>query len=516
MHLHSTNFKYISHMKKIALIAVVVMMWPTLYGQQIITTNGGVPVGDNQNSKTVGEYGPVLLEDIHLIEKLAAFDRERIPERVVHARGAGAFGYFESTKDMSAFTKATLFTGNHKRTDLAVRFSTVIHGKGSPETARDPRGFAVKFYTDKGNYDIVGNNLPIFFIRDAVKFPDMVHSLKPSPVTNKQDPNRFFDFFANVPEATHMITRLYTDLGIPKGYQYMNGSSVHGFKWFNQKGEVVYVKYSWVSKQGEKNLDLEQAAKQQSMDWQHATVSLRNAINTKKYPQWDLYVQMIKPEDIHGFDFWPLDATKDWPADKIEKVKIGTMTLNRNPVNYFQEVESIAMSPGNLIPGVEPSEDKLLQGRLFSYFDTQRHRLGPNNQQIAVNQPKNKVVNYNSDSYSSAANSKFPDADINYQPSSKVSLKEDSSYKPSETPVSTTKIVHKKISKTNDFAQPGNFYRSLTEQEKTNLIRNLIGDLKQVTNKKIQKIMITYFYRSDRDYGMRVAKALGFTQKDFM
>lgn len=503
-------------MKKIILIAIVIGMWPTLYGQQIMTTNGGVPIGDNQNSNTVGEYGPVLLEDIHLIEKLAAFDRERIPERVVHARGAGAFGYFESTKDMSSYTKAVLFKGNNKRTDLAVRFSTVIHGKGSPETARDPRGFAVKFYTQEGNYDIVGNNLPVFFIRDAMKFPDMVHSLKPSPVTNKQDPNRFFDFFSNVPEATHMITRLYTDLGIPKGYQYMNGSSVHGFKWVNEKGEVTYVKYSWVSKQGEHNLDLEQAAKQQSMDWQHATVSLRMDIANKKYPQWDLYVQMIKPKDINSFDFWPLDATKDWPADKIEKVKIGTMTLNRNPVNYFQEVESIAMSPGNLIPGIEPSEDKLLQGRLFSYFDTQRHRLGPNNQQIKVNQPKNEVVNYNSDSYSSASNSKFPNADINYQPSTKVALKENSSYKLSETKLNNVKITQKKISKTNDFAQPGSFYRSLSEKDKTNLIRNLKGDLGQVKDIHIQKKMITYFYRSDRDFGMRIAKALGFSQKDFM
>ncbi len=504
-------------MKKILRIAVVIVFCSTImYGQEIITTNGGVPIGDNQNSKTVGEYGPVLLEDIHLIEKLAAFDRERIPERVVHARGAGAFGVFESTTDMSPYTKAGLFKGNNFKTDVVVRFSTVIHGKGSPETARDPRGFAVKFYTDNGNYDIVGNNLPIFFIRDAIKFPDMVHSLKPSPITNKQDPNRFFDFFSNIPEATHMLTRLYSDLGIPKGYQFMNGSSVHGFKWVNQKGEVVYVKYSWVSKQGEHNLDLDQAAKQQSMDWQHATVSLRNDIDAKKYPQWDLYVQMIKPENLHSFDFFPLDATKDWPADKIEKIKIGTMILNRNPINYFQEVESVAMSPGNLVPGIEPSEDKLLQGRLFSYFDTQRHRLGPNNQQIKVNQPKAKVINYNSDSYSSASNSKFPDADINYQPSTKVSLAENKKYKPSQTHFKDIAITQKKISKTNDFAQAGEFYRTLSEKDKTNLIRNLRGDLGQVNSKAIQKKMITYFYRSDKDFGMRIAKALGFSQKDFI
>jgi len=481
----------------------------------VITTNNGAPVGDNQNSKTVGEYGPVLLEDIHLVEKLAAFDRERIPERVVHARGAGASGYFEASKDMSEYTQAILFSSPGKKTDLAVRFSTVIHGKGSPETARDPRGFAVKFYTEQGNYDIVGNNLPVFFIRDAIKFPDMVHSLKPSPETNKQDPNRFFDFFTHVPEATHMITRVYTDLGIPKGYQYMNGSSVHGFKWINKAGKVTYVKYSWVSQQGEHNLTTEEAAKQQSMDWQHATVSLRKDIDDKKYPKWDLYVQMIAPEDLHSFDFWPLDATKDWPADKIEKIKIGTMTLNQNPVNYFEQVESIAFSPGALIPGVEPSEDKLLQGRLFSYFDTQRHRLGPNFQQLKINQPLETPKNYNSDSWSSYGNKRFENPDVNYQPSNKVSLAEDTQYKQSETTLANVTITQKKIAKSNDFAQAGDFYRSLSKKDQDNLIKNLAGDLGQVKDKNIQKTMITYFYRADRDYGMRVAEALGFSAKDF-
>ena len=483
---------------------------------ETITTNGGVPVGDNQNSKTVGEYGPVLLEDIYLVEKLAAFDRERIPERVVHPRGAGASGYFEATKDMSAYTKAVPFSNVGKKTELAARFSTVIHGKGSPETARDPRGFAVKFYTEQGNYDIVGNNLPIFFIRDAIKFPDMVHSLKPSPETNKQDPNRFFDFFSHVPEATHMLTRLYTDLGIPKGYQFMNGSSVHGYKWINSEGKVTYVKYAWVSKQGEKNLTIEEAATQQGKDWQHATVSLRKDINDKNFPQWDLYVQLIKPEDLHSFDFWPLDATKDWPEDKIEKIKIGTMTLNQNPINYFEQVESIAFSPGALIPGVEPSEDKLLQGRLFSYFDTQRHRLGPNFLQLEINKPLEDPKNYNSDSWNSAGNKRFENPDVNYQPSSKATLKEDPQYKQSETTLKNVTITQKKITKTNDFAQAGDFYRSLSKQEQDNLIKNLKGDLGQVTDKNIQMKMIGYFYQADSDFGMRIAKELGFSQKDFM
>lgn len=501
-------------MNKLFLPVIVLCLYFTSYGQQM-TTNNGAPVGDNQNSKTVGANGPVLLEDIHLIEKLAAFDRERIPERVVHARGAGAFGYFEASADMSKHTLATLFQKPGKKINVAVRFSTVIHGKGSPETARDPRGFAVKFYTEQGNYDLVGNNLPVFFIRDAIKFPDMVHSLKPSPVTNKQDPNRFFDFFSNIPEATHMLTRVYSDYGTPLGYQYMNGSSVHGFKWVNSKGKVTYVKYSWVSKQGEKNLTAQQVTTQQSKDWQHATVSLFNAIKNKQYPQWDLYVQMIAPEDLDKFDFWPLDATKDWPADKIKKIKIGTMTLNRNPVNYFQEVESIAFAPGSLIPGIEPSEDKLLQGRLFSYFDTQRHRLGPNYQQLKVNRPKEKVVNYNADSYASTRNKKFENPDVNYQPSHFASAKDSKRYKYSRKKLANVYITQEKISKTNDFKQAGEFYRSLSKAGQSNLIKNLLTDLSQVKSVKVKKIMVTYFYRADSSFGMALAKSLGFSRKDF-
>ena len=504
-------------MKQRILVALLLAIGLVGYAQnKTMTTNNGAPVGDNQNSKTVGEYGPVLLEDIHLIEKLATFDRERIPERVVHARGAGAIGHFEATKDMSEYTRAVLFSEVGKKTDLTVRFSTVIHGKGSPETARDPRGFAVKFYTEEGNYDIVGNNLPVFFIRDAIKFPDMVHSLKPSPVTNKQDPNRYFDFFSNIPEATHMITRLWTDLGTPKGYQFMNGSSVHGFKWINAEGKVTYVKYTWVSKQGEINMDAAEVTKQQSMDWQHATVSLRKDIADGKFPQWDLYVQMIKPEDIHSFDFWPLDATKDWPEKLIPKQKIGTMTLNQNPVNYFEQVESVAFSPGALIPGVEPSEDILLQGRLFSYFDTQRHRLGPNFQQLEINKPNTPPINYNSDASASFGNKRFVNPDVNYQPSNKTEVSENTEFKQSETKLNNVTITQKKISKTNDFAQAGDFYRSLTKGEQDNLIKNLSGDLGQVTDKDIQKTMIAYFYRADRDYGMQVAKALGYSDKDFM
>lgn len=481
--------------------------------QQTLTTNTGSPVGDNQNSKTVGQNGQVLLEDIHLIEKLASFDRERIPERVVHARGAGAHGEFVAADDMSAFTKAALFANKGKTTPVFVRFSTVVHGVGSPETLRDPRGFATKFYTEQGNYDLVGNNLPVFFIRDAIKFPDMVHAFKPSPIYNKQDPNRVFDFFSNVPEGTHMLTRVYSDYGIPANYREMNGSGVHAFKWVNAKNEVVYVKYTWKSLQGERNLSAEEAAKVQSTDFQHATVDLYDNIKKGNFPSWELYVQMLRPADFEKLDFNPLDPTKIW-SETIAPLKlVGKMTLNRVPDNFFEETEQSAFSPATLVPGIEPSEDKLLQGRLFSYFDTQRYRLGANFQQISVNAPKVPVRSNNQDG---AFSNRHKNSDINYEPNnSTTNYKEDSQHKYSTSTFATqTSTVQQKISKPNDFKQAGEFYRSLSEKDKTNLIKNLSGDLAVIQNKDIVRKMVGYFYLSDADYGKRLAAALNLTREE--
>lgn len=503
-------------MKKLITMALLLAAALTNYAQTMqMKTNTGAPVGDNQNSQTVGPNGPVLLQDIHLVEKLAAFDRERIPERVVHARGAGAFGEFVCEADFSAFTKAKLFSAKGKTTPVAVRFSTVIHGTGSPETLRDPRGFATKFYTEEGNYDIVGNNLSVFFIRDAMKFPDMVHALKPSPVTNKQDPNRVFDFFSHIPEATQMFTYLYSDKGIPASYRNMDGSSVHAFKWVNSKGEVTYVKYAWKTLQGEKNLTAKEAEAIQGKDFQHATNDLYNAIQKGDAPKWDLYVQMIKAADLNNFDFYPLDATKDWPTDKIPMVKVGTMTLHKNADNYFEDVEQLAFAPGSLVPGIEASEDKLLQGRLFSYFDTQRYRLGTNFQRIPVNAPQqSKTLNYNQDG--NFAN-KNVQSDVNYQPSvNSNTIQDNTDYKVAPTAYTNAFIAQQKIEKTNDFAQAGALFRSYSKQMQANLIANLAADLGQVKNKEVQKKMITHFYLADRDYGMQLAKALGFTKEDFM
>lgn len=481
---------------------------------QTLTTNTGTPVGDNQNSKTIGNNGQVLLEDIHLIEKLAAFDRERIPERVVHARGAGAFGEFVASADFSDVTMADFLSQAGKKTPLLVRFSTVTHQQGSPETYRDPRGFAVKFYTQEGNYDLVGNNLPVFFIRDAIKFPDMVHAFKPSPIMNNaSDPNRVFDFFSNLPESTHMLTWLFSDYGIPANYRQMEGNGVHAYKWVNENGEVTYVKYKWVPQQEIKNLTQEEANKIQSTAIEHATVDLYTEIAKGNFPKWDLYVQMLKAEDFDKLDFNPVDVTKIWPEAVAKSVKVGTMTLNENATNYFQQVEQAAFSPGTLVPGIEPSEDKLLQGRLFSYFDTQRHRIGGNFQQVDVNRSINNVKTYNQDGYMSM---RKQEGDINYQPSTNQPEVVDNAkfkYSKSVFPAGTT-TVQAKIDKENNFAQAGELYRSFSKKDQDNLIKNLGGALNAVQNKVIVKKMIAHFYQADKTYGERLLKATNLKVSD--
>lgn len=468
----------------------------------VITRDNGAPIGDNQNSTTAGSQGPVLLQDVNLIQKLQRFARERIPERVVHARGTGAYGEFVSDGNFSKLTRSAPFSQADKTTPVFVRFSTVIHSKGSPETLRDPRGFATKFYTDEGNWDLVGNNLPVFFIRDAIKFPDMVHSLKPSPVTNIQDPNRFFDFFSYEPGSTHMLTWVYTNLGTPASYRKMDGWGVHAYKWVNDKNEVNYVKFQWKSQQGVKGLNSNEVKKIQSETFNHLTDDLYSEINNKNYPKWDLYVKVIKPENLNNFDYNPLDATKMWL--NVPEMKVGTMTLNRVPDNFFQETEQAAFAPSNLIPGIEPSEDRLLQGRIFSYADTQLYRLGANLSQLPINQTKITVRNYNQDGQ---ANSGHTQSDVNYQPSRQVNLTDSPQHKSVNTSVSGM-VQQLAIKKQDNFSQAGVLYRSLSAQDKKDLIANLAGDLGQVTNPKVKYTMLSYFYLADNDFGQRLTKAV--------
>ncbi len=488
-------------MKQPTLIAIAVMASFSL-SAQTLTKDNGAAVGDNQNSLTAGANGSVLLQDVHLIQKLQRFARERIPERVVHARGTGAHGEFVLTKAIPELTQASLFAEAGKKTPVFVRFSTVIHGNHSPETLRDPRGFATKFYTDQGNWDLVGNNLPVFFIRDAIKFPDMVHSLKPSPVDNLQDPNRVFDFMSNDPASTHMLTQVYSDLGTPASYREMNGFGVHAYKFINAKGEVRYVKFNWHSQQGVRSLDLDQVSKVQAMDFNHLTRDLYQAINAGNYPKWDLHIQILTPEQLDDFSFNPLDATKIWPG--VPETKVGTMTLNRMPTNFFQETEQAAFAPANLVPGIEPSEDRLLQGRIFSYSDTQLYRLGANHQQLPINRPLVEVVSNNQDG---AMNYGNRTSNVNYEPSRlepKASLP---AARAANTALSGT-VQQQMIAKTDNFSQAGAFYRGLSQQAQQNLVRNLAADLSAVRDSNTKHIMLSHFYKADADYGKALTKAV--------
>ena len=489
----------------------VVAVASAVPAQRPMTRDNGAPVGDNQNSVTAGPRGGVMLGDVHLIEKLARFDRERIPERVVHARGVAAYGDFVSAGDFSKHTKASLFGEAGKRTPVFARFSTVIHSKGSPETLRDPRGFAVKFYTDEGNWDLVGNNLPVFFIRDAIKFPDMVHSLKPSPITNRQDPNRFFDFFSHVPESTHMLLWLYSDRGTPRTLRHMDGFGVHAFKWVDAQGRVTYVKFNWRSKQGVESLTVSEASELQARDFSPHTRDLYQAIAGGDFPQWDLHVQMLRPQQLDEFDYDPLDATKMWLD--VPEMLVGTMTLNRTPDNFFQETEQSAFGPAITVPGIEPSEDRLLQGRLFAYPDTQRYRIGINYLSLPVNRPRLAVINGAQDG---AMNSDHTSSDTNYQPSvSEDSWKETPSHGASVSALAGA-TQQRAIEKSQPFHQAGVFYRGLTESARANLVANLAGDLGQIRNERVQLKMLSHFARADIELGARLAKVLGVDVREHM
>ncbi len=492
-------------------MGITMMTGSALAGEPVLTRSTGAPVGNNQNSLTAGPQGSTLLQDHHLIEKLAHFDRERIPERVVHARGAGAFGIFKATADLTDMTRAAPFQASGKETPVFVRFSSVVHSKHSPETLRDPRGFAVKFYTEQGNWDLVGNNFPTFFIRDAIKFPDMVHAFKPNPKTNIQEASRAFDFFSHIPEATRTLTLLYSPLGIPTSYREMDGSGVHAFKFTNADCRQTYVKFTWKSRQGNKGLSPEQASAIQTKDFNHLTQDLYNNIDKGNYPVWDLLIQTMTAGQLDDFDFNPLDATKIWPEDLIASRKVGELTLKKVPDNFFQSTELSAFAPSNLIPGIEPSEDRMLQGRLFSYADTQRYRLGINHMSLPVNAPRVPVNSHNQDGagYSAAEAST-----VNYQPSrSGEGFVDDKQYEYCPAPLegNTQQIP---FEKTQNFKQAGELYRSFSKADQTHLVNAFAGDLKTVKNSEIRAIITSFLYKADSEYGKRVAEQVNVNLDD--
>jgi catalase len=476
--------------------------------RRVLTTESGAPVADNQNSQTEGADGPVLLQDQHLIEKLARFNRERIPERIVHARGSGAHGYFEVTADVSKWTRAKFLSELGKRTEVFVRFSTVAGGRGSPEAVRDPRGFAIKFYTEEGNYDLAGNNTPIFFIRDPLKFPDFIHSQKPDPCTNRQEPDNVWDFFSLSPEATHMFTWLFGDRGIPASYRKMNGYGSHTFQWVSATGEQFFVKYHFKTDQGIANLTAAEAARVAGENPESHTVDLMEAIDKGEFPSWTLRVQIMPAAEAAGYHINPFDLTKVWPHSDYPLTEIGKMVLDRNPGNYFAEVEQAAFDPGNFVPGIGPSPDKMLQGRLFAYGDAHRYRLGVNHTQLPINRPRAAEVN----NYGRDGLMRF-DAhygrEKNFEPNSFGGPAETAQplYGPLGTDGTSGTFGCDKR-ETDDFSQAGSLYRLLDEEAKARLVDNIAAGLAQVSKGDIIERSIASFRSADPGYGARIQAAV--------
>ncbi|MBM6616287.1 catalase KatA [Bacillus suaedaesalsae] len=473
---------------------------------QKLTTSWGAPVGDNQNSITAGHRGPTLIQDVHLLEKLAHFNRERVPERVVHAKGAGAHGYFEVTNDISKYTKAKVFNGVGKRTPLFIRFSTVAGENGSADTVRDPRGFAVKFYTEEGNYDIVGNNTPIFFIRDAIKFPDFIHTQKRHPQTHLKNPNAVWDFWSLSPESLHQVTYLMGDRGIPATLRHMHGYGSHTFKWVNAEGAGVWIKYHFRTEQGVKNLDPDVAAKIAGENPDYHTEDLFNAIANGDFPAWKLYVQIMPLEDANSYRFDPFDVTKTWSQKDYPLIEVGRMVLDRNPENYFAEVEQATFSPGTLVPGVDVSPDKMLQGRLFAYHDAHRYRVGANHQALPINRARAEVNNYQRDGQMRFDNN--GGSSVYYEPNSFGGPKESPEAK--IEPFAVSGVADSVAYDHNDhYTQAGDLYRLMSEEERTRLVNTIVGAMKPVESDEIKLRQIGHFFKADPEYGTRIAEGLG-------
>ncbi|QDU59690.1 Catalase [Planctomycetes bacterium Pan216] len=475
--------------------------------RKTLTTASGIPVGDNQNSITAGPRGPVLLEDLHLLEKLAHFNRERIPERIVHAKGAGAYGTLTVTKDISAHTKAKLFSEVGKKTELFLRFSTVGGEKGSADAARDPRGFAVKFYTEEGNWDLVGNNTPVFFIRDPLKFPDLIHTQKRNPQTNLPDATAVWDFFSLSPESMHQVTILYSDRGTPRTYRHMNGYGSHTYSLINPAGERTWVKFHVKTNQGIENFTDEEAVKVSGEDPDSATRDLFDAIAKGEFPTWRFCVQLMTEEQANAFPFNPFDLTKVWPHADFPLIEVGTLELNRNPANYFAEVEQAAFSPANLVPGIGPSPDKMLQARLFAYPDAHRYRLGANHQQLPVNAAKATDVNaYQRDGFMTFGDN--GGGSPNYEPNSFGGPVEDPSAKLSPLALEGAAAQYDHREGNDDYTQAGDLFRIMSDEQKSHLIGNIVGSMRPVSD-EIKYRQIRHFHGADPDYGKGVAEGLG-------
>ncbi|NMM36745.1 MAG: catalase [Glaciimonas sp.] len=474
-----------------------------------LTTAAGIPVVDNQNSLSAGPRGPLLLQDFHLIEKLQHFNRERIPERVVHAKGSGAHGTFTVTHNISHLSKAKLFSEIGKKTDMFMRISTVGGERGSADTERDPRGFAMKFYTEEGNWDLVGNNTPMFFIKDAIKFPDFIHTQKRDPQTNLKSPTMMFDFWSKAPESLHQVTMLFSDRGTPDGHRHMHGFGSHTYSLINDKDERVYVKWHFTTQQGIKNLSAAEAVRLAGEDPDYSQRDLFNAIATGDFPRWEVRLQVATEAELVAWEArtgWnPFDVTKVWPHADFPRIPVGMIELNRNAANYHAEVEQVAFSPANIVPGMGYSPDKMLQGRLFAYHDAQLYRIGANHQHLPVNAPRCPFHNHQADGamaiHSGSTTPNYENVD--------AAGTNPSGFGHGDAGWELSGIAGRYDGrvKEDDYTQAGNLFRLLPAQEKQNLFDNMAGPLSQV-NVEIMERQLAHLDQADAAYGAGVRAAL--------
>lgn len=469
-----------------------------------MTTTSGNIVGDNQNSLTAGEFGPILLQDYMLLEKLAHQNRERVPERAVHAKGSGAYGVLEITKDISKYTKAKVFQKGEK-TELLLRFSTVAGEAGAADTERDVRGFAIKFYTREGNWDLVGNNTPVFFLRDPLKFPDFIHTQKRHPRTNLRSATAAWDFWSLSPESLHQVTILMSDRGIPASLRHMNGYGSHTYSFINDKNERHWVKFHFKTQQGIKTLTNKEACEVVGKDRESSQRDLYESIEKGDFPKWDVKIQIMSEDEAKNFKYNPFDLTKVWPHKEFPLIDVGVMTLNKNPQNYFNEIEQACFSPSNIVPGIGFSPDKMLQARIFSYPDAHRARMGKNYDQLPVNRPKSEVNTYHAAGAMNFGLQKTTDA--YYEPNSFDGPKEDHAF--IEPPLKLDGDAYRYNHRHNndDYAQPRELFGIMSDDQKNQLFNNIAEAMDGVPQNIIDRQM-AHFEKISAEYANGVKKAL--------
>ncbi len=478
-----------------------------------LTTTAGAPVASNQNSLTAGEHGPVLLQDYQLIEKLAHQNRERIPERVVHAKGWGAFGTFTVTSDITKYTRAKIFGNPGKQTPMLARFSTVAGEQGAADAERDVRGFALKFYTEEGNWDLVGNNTPVFFVRDAYKFPDFIHTQKRHPRTNLRSATAMWDFWSLTPESLHQVTILMSDRGIPTAPMYMNGYGSHTYSFWNNNGERFWVKFHFKTQQGHRfytNREAEEVIGKTRESYQEA---LYGTIEKGGFPRWTLFIQVMPEKEAEKTPYNPFDLTKIWPHADYPLIEVGVMELNRNPDNYFQDIENAAFSPSNIVPGIGFSPDKMLQARVFSYADAHRYRLGTHYEMLPPNRPKCPVHHYHKDGSMRFFDNNTQNPDAYYEPNSFYGPQEDPSVAEPPLRINGNADRYGYDTSYSDFVQPGNLFRLFSQEQKARLFNN-VAEAMQGVPSEIMERQLRLFDAADPEYGNGVRKALGLKSGD--